>query len=60
MLASAQPGLAAEETALEELARRPAHPPLCTFVLGALQRWNEVDLSEKVMQQAIAGGFVEP
>ncbi len=38
----------------------PAHHPLCIYDPGAARRWQEVELPEKVVQQAARGGFIEP
>jgi hypothetical protein len=37
----------------------PAHHPLCIFHPNALQRWKEVEVPEKVVEQARTGGFLE-
>ena len=37
----------------------PGHHPLCIFDPGALRRWKEVELPEKVVEQAITGGFLK-
>jgi hypothetical protein len=36
----------------------PTHHPLCIFDAGALRRWKEVELPEKVLDQAVKGGFL--
>jgi hypothetical protein len=36
-----------------------AHHPLCIYDPGAVRRWKEVELPDKVVKQAIEGGFAE-
>jgi hypothetical protein len=36
-----------------------AHHPLCIFEEGAARRWREVELREKVVEQAVKGGFLD-
>lgn len=42
------------------LRQTPAHHPLCIFDEKALIRWREVELPQKVVDQAVAGGFIDP
>jgi hypothetical protein len=37
----------------------PAHHPLCIFDEHALRRWKEVEVPQKVVDQAKAGGFMQ-
>jgi hypothetical protein len=36
----------------------PAHHPLCIFDEKAIGRWTEVETPEKVLKQALEGGFL--
>jgi hypothetical protein len=36
----------------------PMHHPLCIFDAGALRRWKEVQVPQKVVDQAVSGGFL--
>ena len=36
----------------------PEHHPLCIFDPTSLRRWREVDIPDKVVKQAIDGGFL--